>query len=64
MKKPHQKTNDLLLPHDSDFSAQREEIDTSGEYLNFASNGMTDNEKIDEFNYYDRYLDETAQDDQ
>ncbi len=64
MKKSHKKTDDLMLPSDSDFAGQREEFDSSGEYLTFSSNGMTDNEKIDEFNYYDRYLDEKTKDDE
>lgn len=63
MKRPYKHPSDLLLPHDSDFADQPEEFDTSGEYLNFSSNGMTDNEKIDEYNYYDEYLGHDTSDD-
>ena len=31
---------------------------TAEEYLGFVSNGMTNNEKIDEYNYFEHYLDE------
>lgn len=60
---PGQDENDLLLPQDSDFAKEAEEFETSGEYLNFSSNGMTDNEKIDEYNYYDEYLGYLTDDD-
>ncbi len=53
-----------MPPHNSDFADRRDEFDTSGEYLNFSSNGMTDNEKIDEYNYYDRYLGHDTSDDE
>ena len=33
-------------------------------YLGFISNGMTNNEKIDEYNYFDNILDETVTDDE
>ncbi len=60
-RKKHQKG--LIPPHNSNFADRPEVFDTSGEYLNFASNGMTDNEKIDEYNYYDEYLDVDTVDD-
>jgi len=36
---------------------------SSGDYLFFASNGMTDNEKIDDGSYFDTFLTETTDDD-
>ena len=60
---PGEEKDDLLLPQDSDFADEAEEYDTSGEYLYFSSNGMTDNEKIDEYNYYDEYLGYQSSDD-
>ena len=36
------------------------DIDTE-HYLGFASNGMTDNEKIDDFDYYYDFLDKNGE---
>ena len=64
MKKRRKYTKGLMFPHNSDFAEFRDDFDTSGEYLNFSSNGMTDNEKIDEYNYYDDYLGYDTNDDE
>lgn len=52
-----------FAPDDDDFALRPEDMENAGEYLGFASNGMTDNEKIDEYNYFDHYLDESSSDD-
>ncbi len=53
-------SGELLHPNNIDFAVAEDNFETSEEYLGFASNGMTNNEKIDEFNYFDNYLDESA----
>ncbi len=63
MKNHKKHETGLLFPHNSDFADREDEFDTSGEYLNFSSNGMTDNEKIDEYNYYMDYLGYDTDDD-
>ncbi len=63
MKIPFKKDKNLLLPNDSDYADEPESFSSSGEYLDFSSNGMTDNEKIDEYNYYDNYLGYNTDDD-
>ena len=52
------KTDDLLYPENTDFAAAPDEVESAEEYLGFVSNGMTNNEKIDEYNYFEHYLDE------
>ena len=54
-KKLHGETLD---PENIDYAASDDEFDTSEDYLAFASNGKTNNEHIDEYNYYDNYLEE------
>ena len=49
------KTDDLMYPENTDFAAAPDEFETAEEYLGFVSNGMTNNEKIDEL---DRKLDQ------
>ena len=49
-----------LYPENADFAIAPENFDSTADYLGFISNGMTNNEKIDEFNYYENYLDESA----
>ena len=46
-------SGELLHPNNIDFAVAEDNFETSEEYLGFASNGMTNNEKIDEFNYFD-----------
>lgn len=36
----------------------------TGDYLNFVSNGMTNNERIDAVDYFDEFLKEDTKDDQ
>ena len=60
MNKKNNKNNNadnILSPQNIDYAAVPEEFDTTDVYLGFASNGMTNNEKIDEYNYYNNYLD-------
>ena len=47
-------------PAESVLSGFNTDIDTE-HYLGFASNGMTDNEKIDDFDYYYDFLDKNGE---
>lgn len=41
---------------ESGYDQTTDENDTVAEYLNFAANGMTDNEKIDDCDYYNDFI--------
>ncbi|MBR2177056.1 MAG: hypothetical protein IJ861_08950 [Clostridia bacterium] len=63
MPEAYNRKNDLLHPENSQYAFAPDNMDEAEDYLGFASNGMTDNEKIDEFNYFDNYLDERSLED-
>ncbi|MBQ8134877.1 MAG: hypothetical protein IJ192_10805 [Clostridia bacterium] len=65
MERPVENNADTTLhPANVDYAVLPEDMDSARDYLGFISNGMTNNEKIDEYNYYDNILDETATDDE
>lgn len=49
---------DVLSDDILEYSCTRKEDQDTEEYLGLTSNGMTDNEKIDEYDYYEHYLEE------
>lgn len=53
------KKNDIpenfYISDNSDLSDEAYSVD---DYMNFVSNGMSDNEKIDAYNYFECFLDE------
>ena len=52
------KNSHILHKENIDFADAPDAFETAGDYLGFLSNGMTNNEKIDEYNYFEHYLDE------
>ncbi len=58
MKKKRNRKEEVRHPENSRFSSCPEHFGDTSEYIGFASNGMTDNEHIDEFNYYNNFLTE------
>lgn len=44
--------------NESGYDLYPEDKDTVAEYLGFTANGMTDNEKIDDMEYFEEFLDE------
>lgn len=56
--KNKEKPSNVLLPQNIQFEAEKCPHPDSTDYLCFASNGMTDNEKIDDHGYYDAFLSE------
>lgn len=47
-----------LYSENTGYAFQPESFDDTDTLLGFLSNGMTNNEKIDEYNYFDHYLEE------
>ncbi len=64
MKKSDESSIDTLHPENVNYAVLPEDMDSARDYLGFISNGMTNNEKIDEYNYFDNILDETVTDDE
>lgn len=67
MRKPEKKNKqnapqNFCVADGSQISFEEENY-TSDDYVNFLSNGMADNEKIDAVDYFEEFLTETADDD-
>ena len=58
MKKSKKQQQTIHRPDNNSFAYGPESFEDTTELLGFNSNGMTDNEHIDEYNYYDNYLSE------
>ena len=63
MKKHKRKEKGLFNPSENSFACQSDHDYSQGDYLDFASNGMTDNEKIDGSAYYENFLGYDTDDD-
>ncbi len=63
MKKRNRKDKALFKPQEDSYSCQSDHDYSQGDYLSFASNGMTDNEKIDESAYFQDFLGYDTNDD-
>ena len=64
MKKRKTNTNDhTAIPHpdNNSFAYGPESFEDVTDLIGFNSNGMTDNEHIDEFNYFNNYLSEHSE---